>query len=74
MEDILIVEKDNGVYRIRSKRARFSPQICATQDLLFGSLVSKGMVREEFIMVLAQVEKTHQTEIEVSLSIPLNQL
>jgi hypothetical protein len=74
MEDILIIEKDNGVYRIRSESARFSPQICATQDLLFGSLVSKGMMREEFIMVLAQVEKTHRTEIQVSLSVPLSQL
>jgi hypothetical protein len=55
MEDILIVEKDNGVYRVRSKRARFSPQICATQDLLFGNLVSKGTIREEFMTVLAKV-------------------
>jgi hypothetical protein len=55
MEDILIVEKDNGVYRVRSKRARFSPQICATQDLLFGNLFSKGTIREEFMTVLAKV-------------------
>jgi hypothetical protein len=74
MEDILVVEKVSEVFHVRSKSDRFTPQTCATEDLLFGNLVSKGMMREEFISVLAQVLRTGRTEIEVRLPVPLSQL
>jgi hypothetical protein len=68
MEDILIVEKRNELFHIKSKSHRFSPQTCAAEyNALLRQLVAHGMPQDEFGKAWTQLQKTGRTETEVSL-------
>jgi hypothetical protein len=68
MQDILIIEKGNDLFRIKSKRHRFSPQTCAAEyNALLRQLVAHGMPQDEFGKLWAPLQKTGRAEIEVSL-------
>ena len=68
MEDILIVEKGDELFHIKSKSHRFSPQTCAAEyNALLRQLVANGMPQDEFGKLWAPLQKTGQAEIEVSL-------
>ena len=68
MEDTLIVEKENEVFHVRSKKHRFSPQTCAAEyNALLRQLVAHGMPQDEFGKLWAPLQKTGRAEIEVSL-------
>jgi hypothetical protein len=59
MEDTLIVEKENEVFHVRSKKHRFSPQTCAAAyNALLRQLVAHGMPQDEFGKVRAPLQKT----------------
>lgn len=68
MEDILIVEKGDELFHIKSKTHRFSPQTCAAEyNALLRQLVANGMPKDEFGKLWAPLQKTGRAEIEVSL-------
>ena len=68
MEDILIVEKGDELFHIKSKTHRFSPQTCAAEyNALLRQLVANGMPQDEFGKLWAPLQKTGRAEIEVSL-------
>ncbi len=67
MEDVLIVEKENGTFHIRSNVDQFPPQSCAAErNALLRQLVPHGMPHEEFSKVWTQLQKTGRAKIEAS--------
>lgn len=58
MEDILIVEKGDELFHIKSKSHRFSPQTCAAEyNALLRQLVANGMPQDEFGKLWAHCRK-----------------
>jgi hypothetical protein len=75
MEDILVVEKEDKVFHVKSNGDRFSPQTCAPErNALLRQLVPYGVPQEEVGKIWTQLQKTDRAEIQVSLPVAISKL